>query len=380
VTYYNDDGAGLPGTVIAAHAVSPTVTGNGAFFGGTLPVFRFEATHPGVAVTAGGCYWIEIANNLDGTCVWFWNTAPPGDGYAAQDQGGGYDVADGENWDVAWCVNLPLADQSACAPPTPMQACATDEIELTQSLDPDTITADTSALCAAGGVPDLFGRDSGYARSYDLSATAPAGGTALDVQCVQFGVEINQGGAYIVTVNIYDDTDGGVPISPDVDLVLLGSADALVPATAALGFVTAVFDPPVRVAANAVMVVELFQPNRNPAEGGDKGAMAPGSNGLGETGPGYLRAPDCGFDDFEDLTAAGFPDMHLVHRFTARSAANPCPWDCQGVPNTVVDVPDFLAILAQWGQSGTSCDLGVGDPGVGINEFLDFLAHFGPCP
>ncbi|MHC4219651.1 MAG: hypothetical protein ACYSU7_14505, partial [Planctomycetota bacterium] len=38
------------------------------------------------------------------------------------------------------------------------------------------------------------------------------------------------------------------------------------------------------------------------------------------------------------------------------------------------------SILAQWGLLGTSCDLGVGDPGVSINEFLDFLAHFGPCP
>jgi hypothetical protein len=58
----------------------------------------------------------------------------------------------------------------------------------------------------------------------------------------------------------------------------------------------------------------------------------------------------------------------------------PCPWDCQPVPNGDVDVPDFLAILAQWGMSGTSCDFGTGDPGVGINEFLDFLANFGPCP
>ncbi|MHC4220376.1 MAG: hypothetical protein ACYSU7_18195, partial [Planctomycetota bacterium] len=56
----------------------------------------------------------------------------------------------------------------------------------------------------------------------------------------------------------------------------------------------------------------------------------------------------------------------------------PCPWDCQPVPNGDVDVPDFLAILAQWGDVGTSCDFGSGDPGVGINEFLDFLANFGP--
>ncbi|MHC5016959.1 MAG: hypothetical protein ACYTGM_21115 [Planctomycetota bacterium] len=58
----------------------------------------------------------------------------------------------------------------------------------------------------------------------------------------------------------------------------------------------------------------------------------------------------------------------------------PCPWDCQATPNCVVDVSDFLAILAQWGQEGTSCDFGLGEPGVGINEFLSFLSNFGPCP
>ncbi|MHC4220538.1 MAG: hypothetical protein ACYSU7_19035, partial [Planctomycetota bacterium] len=63
-----------------------------------------------------------------------------------------------------------------------------------------------------------------------------------------------------------------------------------------------------------------------------------------------------------------------------QGTVEPCPWDCQPVPNQLVDVPDFLAILAQWGLEGTSCDFGTGDPGVGINEFLDFLANFGPCP
>jgi hypothetical protein len=226
VTYYEDDGAGLPGTVIAARAVTPAVTANGGFFGGSLPVFRFDATHADVAVSSGVCYWIEIANNLDGTCVWFWNTAPPGDGYAVQDQGDGYDVADGENWDVAWCINLPLADDAPCAPPTPNETCDAGDVELTQSTDPDTITADNSAVCVSGGVPDLFGRESGYARSYDLSAIPETAGFDLSVQCVQFGVEINQGGAYTVSVNIYEDTDGGPPTAPGVDLVLLGAAEA----------------------------------------------------------------------------------------------------------------------------------------------------------
>jgi len=57
-----------------------------------------------------------------------------------------------------------------------------------------------------------------------------------------------------------------------------------------------------------------------------------------------------------------------------------CPWNCGGDNDGNVGIVDFLAILAQWGQIGTSCDFGSGAPGVGINEFLDMLAHWGPCP
>jgi hypothetical protein len=55
-----------------------------------------------------------------------------------------------------------------------------------------------------------------------------------------------------------------------------------------------------------------------------------------------------------------------------------CPWDCQPEPDGEVNIPDFLAILTQWGQVGTSCDFDGG--GVGVTDFLAFLGNFGPCP
>ncbi len=54
-----------------------------------------------------------------------------------------------------------------------------------------------------------------------------------------------------------------------------------------------------------------------------------------------------------------------------------CPWDCDDF-NGDVGINDFLAVLAQWGQVGSSCDFD-GD-GVAINDFLAVLAHWGPCP
>ncbi|MHC4774357.1 MAG: immunoglobulin domain-containing protein, partial [Planctomycetota bacterium] len=55
-----------------------------------------------------------------------------------------------------------------------------------------------------------------------------------------------------------------------------------------------------------------------------------------------------------------------------------CPWDCQATPDGSVNVADFLAILAQWGQYGTSCDFD--GYGVGVADFLAVLAHWGYCP
>ena len=55
-----------------------------------------------------------------------------------------------------------------------------------------------------------------------------------------------------------------------------------------------------------------------------------------------------------------------------------CPWDCGGDNDGNVGIVDFLALLAEWGQIGTPCDLDGG--GVGITDFLALLANWGSCP
>ena len=44
----------------------------------------------------------------------------------------------------------------------------------------------------------------------------------------------------------------------------------------------------------------------------------------------------------------------------------------------MVGIIDFLAVLAQWGMIGSSCDFN--GSGVGIVQFLKLLAHWGACP
>lgn len=55
-----------------------------------------------------------------------------------------------------------------------------------------------------------------------------------------------------------------------------------------------------------------------------------------------------------------------------------CPWDCGPDFDGIVGIVDFLALLGQWGQVGTSCDFD--GTGVGIVDFLKLLGNWGPCP
>ena len=60
------------------------------------------------------------------------------------------------------------------------------------------------------------------------------------------------------------------------------------------------------------------------------------------------------------------------------AGGEPCPYDCQVVPDGEVGINDFLDLLGQWSQVDSSCDVDGG--GVGINDFLGLLANWGPCP
>ena len=54
-----------------------------------------------------------------------------------------------------------------------------------------------------------------------------------------------------------------------------------------------------------------------------------------------------------------------------------CPWDC-GDGDGTVGIVDFLELLGQWKQVGSSCDFD--GTGVGIVDFLALLGNWGACP
>jgi probable HAF family extracellular repeat protein len=55
-----------------------------------------------------------------------------------------------------------------------------------------------------------------------------------------------------------------------------------------------------------------------------------------------------------------------------------CPWDLDG--NGVVEVPDFLDLLSQWGTDPGGPPDFDGDGSVAVPDFLELLANWGPCP
>jgi hypothetical protein len=97
--------------------------------------------------------------------------------------------------------------------------------------------------------------------------------------------------------------------------------------------------------------------------------------------PVLVLAADVDNDGRDDLVAingtggaaAGAPnEVRSLLNFSTT-----CHWSC-GDDDGQVGIVDFLALLSQWGVTGTSCDFNGG--GVGIVDFLDLLAHWGPCP
>ncbi|MHC4217154.1 MAG: M28 family peptidase [Planctomycetota bacterium] len=77
--------------------------------------------------------------------------------------------------------------------------------------------------------------------------------------------------------------------------------------------------------------------------------------------------------DPQSIVEAGI-DALRIQEF---DCTDPCPSDVTG--NGVVDVQDFLALLAAWGSTSGPAD--INDDGiVNVADFLQLLAEWGPCP
>jgi hypothetical protein len=133
ITYFNDDAGGaIPGTVYAGPF---PLTVNNKFATGNnilgISEWQFEGSHAPVSVAADQCLWMEITNNtLTGDCFWLWSTAPPGDGRSAQDNDSdGYDPGDSTDYDMGFCLDVPIAPDG-CPVTTPDGDTCADALQV----------------------------------------------------------------------------------------------------------------------------------------------------------------------------------------------------------------------------------------------------------
>lgn len=201
---------------------------------------------------------------------------------------------------------------------------------LTQSSS-QTITVLNSVSCNIGG----FTLQNSYYRAYVLEDFGITGD--FEVCEVLLGVESASSfsGTQPVSVNLYTSD----PEFPDGTLTEIGFADIELPDQD----LTIVSIPvTATVPAGSQLVVEIFIPDGLAAGN----SFFIGSNAEPQTGPSYIRAPDCGTPTPETTAAIGVPEMHIV-------------LDVVGNQDQQALLADKIPTLSEWGLIAMAGAIGI---------------------
>ena len=154
-------------------------------------------------------------------------------------------------------------------------------------------------------MPAWLHADNHYLRVFDLPTFGISGDFAITN--VSFGIEQSTpaGATQPVEVRLFT-LNGAFQFA---NLTPIGSATAAVTSQA-----LTILDVPVTgtAPAGSKLVVDIFTPNGQAAGN----SFFVGSNGLGETGPSYLAAADCGIPEPATTASLGFPEMMIVMNVT----------------------------------------------------------------
>ncbi len=133
--YYQDDGTGLPGALLAEYRQSmstlivspPSATGQQ--IGNFATEYQHTAEHAALPVSPGQCLWVEVTNlGPAAPCMWFWNVSGDGDGYSMHDgtPPDGYDATDARDSDYSFCLDVGIGG----TPPCPQQPLSPGAVRL----------------------------------------------------------------------------------------------------------------------------------------------------------------------------------------------------------------------------------------------------------
>lgn len=279
------------------------------------------------------------------------------------------------------CAGVAVAQNFEAAPnggPSRFAPCVLGTDDITQSLDCSIVTP-TGIACAAGGVTT----DTMYPRRYFLNADHAITG-AYTVDAVQFGVEVDTAegsGACTgnpITINCYTIANGAAftyanMTQLDSVTVNLGGTAGGTIVTAAMNGTCVIGDP----VAEDLVVEYVSCDHLN--DGLGFGQFFPGANGLGETQPSYIAAPDCGIFDPIALDDIGFPDSDNVTVVEGTEEGDPCRGAFIGEPKVrsrsgsvsityrldithqrgTVQVPIYIELQDRAGNAVAAEDLGL---------------------
>jgi hypothetical protein len=189
------------------------------------------------------------------------------------------------------------------APTTPIDAPPTTQtITLSQSSS-TTITSLNSVACS----DTTFGytRENSFYRVFRLTDFGV--NTAFTANRVDVAVEeatAGIGSTQPIQVRLYTLT--GTFILPN--LTAIAGQTVTVPNSASLTVMQVTLSPPGVAAAGSTIVAEILSPDGSAAGN----VFYPGSNASAETGPSYIRAPDCGAAQPATFASLSQPQVHLV--------------------------------------------------------------------
>ncbi len=164
------------------------------------------------------------------------------------------------------------------------------------------IVSGNSGACVDGQTG--FTRENTYWRAFDMNTFT--GGQAYEISEISFGVEQATGNGLFQSLDVVLWTNNGAPFPAGT---LEPLAIFFLTIIEGSSFTVAIpLDETTVPAGTLELVMEVSSPD-GVAEGN---VFLIGSNSEGQTGPGYISAPDCGFPDPVDLSSFGFPNMHMV--------------------------------------------------------------------
>lgn len=192
---------------------------------------------------------------------------------------------------------VPTPDASTT--PTPDAAASSTSVTLSHS---SSMTVSEQNTIACAEETTSYHSENSYYRTFDLDSFGVDG--ALHITSVDIGIEsavAGSGGEQPATLNFY--TLSGTASTANLSLI---GTESITVADQELDVLSV--DVSVTVPAGATLVVELNLPDGTI----DGNSLFVGSNTAGETGPTYIRAPDCSVDDMTTLSSLSYPDVAWV--------------------------------------------------------------------